>query len=89
MNTQHTFSYDPQGRLIGQSTEPGPQAGNLARVELPNGFFVNYTTAAGDLARFQVETLPTDAERRTNTDTAGLVETKLITNNGVIETTTT
>jgi RHS repeat-associated protein len=71
----HVFAYDAAGRLT-QADSAGPATINLARVEVPGGYFVNTTSALGVRQKFQVETLPTGDELRTNTDAANLVTTR-------------
>ena len=62
-----SFFYDAVGRL----TEDNDQGGgfeHLSRVETPTSVSVTRTTAEGDAATYQVETLASGAVRRTTTE---------------------
>lgn len=92
----HTFTYDAAG-LLTKGDHAGPAFTDLARVEIPGGYFIDADTALGATGRYQVENPPTGAEIRTNTASTGLVQTwtkseagveTLATADGVVETTT-
>ena len=71
----HAFTYDSGGRLT-KDDAPGAATTDLARVGLPNGYFVTATSALGAVGKVQVESLPNGGELRTNTSAAGNVTTE-------------
>lgn len=78
----HIFTYDAAGRLT-KDDAPGAASTDLARVGVPNGYFVTATSALGAVGKVQIESLPNGDELRTNTDASGLITTDRRAANGV------
>ncbi len=73
----HIFTYDALGRLL-KDTDPVGGSTTLSRTQQSNGYTVTTTSALGRNHVYQVEQLPTGAQRRTITGASG---TKTITLN--------
>jgi RHS repeat-associated protein len=75
VNQVTTYTYDAVGRVT-KLDDAGPSFTDLSRVDIPNGYFVQTTSALGVERTYQVQRQTNGDELRTNTE-AGLTTTAL------------
>ncbi len=78
----HTFTYDEGGRLT-KGTLAGGYSISLERVEIPDGYFVETSSALGAEGSFRIEEPSGGGQLRTNTASTGLVTTSMRSPRGI------